>query len=94
MRQTYTRTFFSSRLADGFCGLSRTLTAMAAATAKATDVKKPKTFCTRTRVECMMDAVLLQLALNNPTKSPSPKEVTDLGEAVLKGLALMNLLPE
>lgn len=28
------------------------------------------------------------------TKSPSPKEVTDLGEAVLKGLALMNLLPE
>lgn len=66
MRQTYTRTFFSSRLADGFCGLSRTLTAMAAATAKATDVKKPKTFCTRTKVECMMDAVLLQLALNNP----------------------------
>lgn len=66
MRQTYTRTFFSSRLADGFCGLNRTLTAMAAATAKATDVKKPKTFCTRTRVECMMDAVLLQLALNNP----------------------------
>lgn len=59
MRQTYTRTFFSSRLADGFCGLSRTLTAMAAATAKATDVKKPKTFCTRTKVECMMDAVLV-----------------------------------
>ena len=28
---------------------------MAAATAKATDVKKPKTFWTRTRLECMFD---------------------------------------
>lgn len=34
--------------------MSSTLKAMAAATAKAADVKKPKTLCTRTTVECMI----------------------------------------
>jgi hypothetical protein len=34
--------------------MSTTLTAIAAATANAADVKKPKTFCTRTKVECML----------------------------------------
>lgn len=51
---TYTLTFLSSRLAEGDCGLSTTLIAMAAATAKATDVKKPKTFWIRTRLECIL----------------------------------------
>lgn len=50
----YTFTFLSSRLADGACGLRTTLIAMAAATAKATEVKKPKTFWTRTRLECIL----------------------------------------
>lgn len=34
--------------------MSSTLTAIAAATANAADVKKPKTLCTRTTVECMI----------------------------------------
>ena len=38
-----------------------TLTAIAAATAKATEVKKPKTFWMRTRLECMVRVVLLLL---------------------------------
>ena len=35
--------------------MSSTLTAIAAATANAADVKKPKTVCTRTRDECMLE---------------------------------------
>jgi hypothetical protein len=38
-----TCTFLSSRLALGAWGMSRTLKAMAAATANAAEVKKPKT---------------------------------------------------
>jgi hypothetical protein len=34
--------------------MNRTLNAMAAATANAAEVKKPKTLCTRTSVECMI----------------------------------------
>jgi hypothetical protein len=34
--------------------MSKTLKAMAAATANAAEVKKPKTLCTRTSVECMI----------------------------------------
>ena len=51
---TYTFTFFNSKLAVGVCGLSNTLTAMTAATVKATEVKKPKTFWMRTREECIV----------------------------------------
>jgi hypothetical protein len=50
---TYTWTFCSFTLADGACGVTTTERAMIAATKKATVVKKPKTFCTRTRAECM-----------------------------------------
>ena len=50
----YTCTFLNSSFAEGVWGLRTTLTAIAAATAKATEVKKPKTFWTRTRVECML----------------------------------------
>jgi hypothetical protein len=35
--------------------MSRTLTAIAAATANAADVKNPKTVCTRTRDECILE---------------------------------------
>lgn len=38
--------------------MSRTLRAMAAATANAADVKKPKTVCTRTSVEYIFAGVL------------------------------------
>lgn len=41
-------------LALGFCGVMKLLSAITAATLKATVVKKPKTFCSRTRVECMI----------------------------------------
>lgn len=60
---TYTFTFLSSRLAEGACGLRTTLTAIAAATAKATEVKKPKTFWIRTRLECMAGGCLVAVWL-------------------------------
>ena len=41
-------------LADGSCGEIRVLSAITVATVKATVVKNPKTFCSRTRVECML----------------------------------------
>ena len=41
---TNTCTFCSSNFADGVCGLKTTLKAMAAATAKTTEVKYPNTF--------------------------------------------------
>ena len=49
----YTWTLLSSNVAEGVCGLSTTLQPMATAKAKTTDVKKPKTFCSRTSVECI-----------------------------------------
>jgi hypothetical protein len=42
-------------LADGFCGEMKLLSAMTLATVKATVVKKPKTFCRRTSVECIVE---------------------------------------
>ena len=53
--KTYTCTFRTSTLADGDCGKKRTERAIRPATLKATVVKKPKTFCTRTREECMLE---------------------------------------
>lgn len=41
-------------LAVGFCGEMKLLSAITVATVKATVVKKPKTFCSRTRAECML----------------------------------------
>jgi hypothetical protein len=38
----------------GVCGDMKLLSAITVATVKATVVKKPKTFCSRTRAECMI----------------------------------------
>lgn len=63
----YTCTLRKSTLADGSCGEMMTETAMRAPTQNATVVKKPNTFCARTRLECilaaMFDVVLLLLLL-------------------------------
>ena len=53
--KTYTCTFRTSTLADGDCGKKRTERAIRPATLKATVVKKLKTFCTRTREECILE---------------------------------------
>lgn len=50
---TYTCTFRSSSDAEGDCGHTSTLSAMATPTANTTDVKKPKTFWMRMRLECI-----------------------------------------
>lgn len=51
-------------LALGLCGDMKLLSAITAATVKATVVKKPKTFCSRTSAECMIvRKVNLQLQL-------------------------------
>ena len=51
---TYTWTFCSCTVADGFWGVIKDESAITVATVKATVVKKPNTFCTRTRAECMV----------------------------------------
>lgn len=51
---TYTCTSFTVTLALGVRGAIRSEHAIRAATAKATVVKKPKTFCARTMVECIV----------------------------------------
>lgn len=52
--ETYTCTFRKATLAVGVWGWMKVDSAMTAATEKATVVKKPKTFCIRTRVECIV----------------------------------------
>jgi hypothetical protein len=48
----------------GDCGAMKLLSAITAATLKATVVKKPKTFCSRTSAECMiLECVGLQFQL-------------------------------
>lgn len=51
--RTYTCTFRISSFALGLCGLTRLESAISAPTEKATVVKKPKTFCSRTSEECI-----------------------------------------
>jgi hypothetical protein len=52
--QTYTWTSLTAMLALGVRGAIRSEHAIKAATAKATVVKNPKTFCARTMVECIL----------------------------------------
>lgn len=51
---TNTERSLTSTLALGVRGAVKSQTAIRAATANKTVVKKPKTFCERTRVECMV----------------------------------------
>lgn len=51
---TDTWRLFTNILADGVLGERKSENAIRAATAKATVVKKPKTFCPLTREECML----------------------------------------
>ena len=44
-------------LAEGLCRVSRTEQAVSSAVQNATVVKKPKTFCALTRVECILSAL-------------------------------------
>ena len=57
---TDTWTLRSAIVAEGVCGEKITDTAASAAMVKATVVKKPKTFCSLTRLECMVSGVQLE----------------------------------
>ena len=50
----YTCMLRNSTLAAGVCGARRTENAVKRAVQKATVVKKPKTFCALTKVECIL----------------------------------------
>jgi len=59
---TYTWTFRNCNEALGDWALKTTLTAMTAATAKATEVKKPKTFWIRVRLLCIFNGLTALLS--------------------------------
>lgn len=54
IRVTYTWTLRNSMLARGYWGMRSTESAVNSAVQNATVVKKPNTFCTLTKVECIL----------------------------------------
>jgi len=62
---TYTCTFRSVMSAEGEVGKRKEEMATPAATAKAADVKKPKTFCRRTSEECILSRRAERLRVRN-----------------------------
>lgn len=69
-------------LADGSRGDTSTDAAMRAPMQKATVVKKPKTFCARTRLECIVAA-----------RSSSRAEWVDDEDWNMPGMPLLSLCP-
>lgn len=82
---TNTCTLRTCMLAEGFCGVTSTESATKIATAKATVVKYPKTFCARTREECIAGFWLKSMSLQLATALIEDRDLRAVhSKAVLK----------
>jgi hypothetical protein len=77
-------------LALGDCGVMKLLSAITAATLKATVVKKPKTFCSRTSAECMIVEVVDGKRDIDEVSTTGPASICDgLGVSCRRGELLV-----